>query len=289
MGAFISGATYKNAAAEAVDKDEFFSNNNLVQFVPIFKKLGIRDADVVQLYGVFKQIDIDNSGSLSVKEFFNFFALQWVTEMSRRVFTIFDADNSGELDFGEFSACAWNYLSLDDNGLLYFIFDVYDSDESGRMNYVEFRSMMLEAYGHRKRMSSNVIETMKRVEHDNVEEFMDWTKIQFVQFVNKNRSVFWPLFSLQAEMRRKIVGVNFWLNVVKRRAARFDPTVGGGLVSATDGARNLILCASNTFRLNCLIGAPQCRELHERKRFRHGRQAGKPCCHEETKGIHCCC
>ena len=112
MGAFITKATYKNAAAAAVDKEEFFSTNNLIQFVPIFKKLGIRDADVVQLYGVFKQIDSDESGSLSVDEFFNFFELQWVTPMSRRVFTLFDADKSGELDFGEFTACALSLIHI---------------------------------------------------------------------------------------------------------------------------------------------------------------------------------
>lgn len=235
MGAFITKSTYRDFAAEAVDKEEYFSNNNIVQFVPVFKKLGIRDPEVVQLHTVFKQIDIDGSGSLSVNEFFNFFDLQWVTPMSRRIFTLFDADNSGELDFGEFSACAWNYLSLDNNGLLYFIFDVYDSDESGRMSYVEFKSMMLEGYGHRKRMSANVIDTMKRVERDNAEEFMDWTKMQFVAFVNKQKSSFWPLFSLQAEMRTKIVGVNFWEAVIKRRAAKFDPTVGGGLVRIRSG------------------------------------------------------
>ncbi len=118
MGALVTKATYRNAIAEATDKDEYFSTNNLVQFVPIFKKLGIRDADVVQLHKVFLQIDVDNSGSLSIDEFFKYFELQWVTPMSRRVFTLFDADNSGELDFGEFAACSWNYLSLDDNGLL---------------------------------------------------------------------------------------------------------------------------------------------------------------------------
>ena len=57
-------------------------------------------------------------------------------------------------------------------GLLYFIFDVYDSDESGRMSYEEFKTMMLEGYGHRKRMSANVIATMKRVELQNVEEYV---------------------------------------------------------------------------------------------------------------------
>ena len=230
MGGLIAKESYKNAFAEMQDKEEFYATNNLIQFVPIFKKLNIRDADVIQLFSVFQQIDLDNSGSLSVDEFFNYFEIGWVTPMSRRIFTLFDADNSGELDFGEFTACAWNYLSLTDNGILYFIFDLYDEDESTRLTYEEFKKMMLEAYGKRKRMAANVVATMKRVELANMEEFMEWTTQEFVTFVNKQRSSFWPLFTMQTEMRHKIVGLNFWLNVVKRRAAAFDPTVGGGLV-----------------------------------------------------------
>ena len=48
--------------------------------------------------------------------------------------------------------------------------------------------------------------------------------------MRKQQSSFWPLFTLQAEMRLKILGVNFWTDVLKRRHSKFDPTVGGGMV-----------------------------------------------------------
>lgn len=38
---------------------------------------------------------------------------QYVTPMAERFFSLFDADDNGELDFTEFVMCTWNYLTLD--------------------------------------------------------------------------------------------------------------------------------------------------------------------------------
>ena len=55
------------------------------------------------MYREFTKADKDNSGALSIEEFFGAFELTFVTPLAKRAFYAFDLDGSGELDYGEFT------------------------------------------------------------------------------------------------------------------------------------------------------------------------------------------
>ena len=55
------------------------------------------------MYREFTRADKDNSGALSIEEFFGTFELTFVTPLAKRAFYSFDLDGSGELDYGEFT------------------------------------------------------------------------------------------------------------------------------------------------------------------------------------------
>ena len=54
---------------------------------------------------------MDGSGSIEVKEMLVHFDIER-TKFTRRVFGIFDDDNSGSIDFHEFVLALWNYCTL---------------------------------------------------------------------------------------------------------------------------------------------------------------------------------
>ena len=61
-----------------------------------------------KFYGIFSKIDSNRGGSISLDEFFSFFKGMGDSPFGRRLFSIFDVDHSGEIDFKEFVMSVWN-------------------------------------------------------------------------------------------------------------------------------------------------------------------------------------
>lgn len=77
-------------------------NNELLEV------LGFTLKDSKKLLYHFCLIDADQSGEISLNELMVCLDLT-DTPFNRRVFAIFDEDNSGEIDFCEFVTSVWNY------------------------------------------------------------------------------------------------------------------------------------------------------------------------------------
>lgn len=71
---------------------------------------------MAKLYGIFQAIDLDHSGSIGLKELLTHIDLN-ENKFSRRVFSIFDEDGSGQIDFREFVLSVWNYCTLSKHSL----------------------------------------------------------------------------------------------------------------------------------------------------------------------------
>jgi hypothetical protein len=76
-----------------------------------YEALGLNEKNINELYEIFKSIDIDDSGLIDILEMMARLQLE-ITPFSKRVFKIFDADSSGQLDFWEFVISTWNYCTL---------------------------------------------------------------------------------------------------------------------------------------------------------------------------------
>ena len=92
------------------------------------------------------QIDSDRSGNLDIEEMFRFLELE-TSKFTKRIFSIFDEDNSGEIDFREFVISLWSYCTLGKPALIMFAFDLYDNDGSGEIDLREVEGMLKEIYG----------------------------------------------------------------------------------------------------------------------------------------------
>lgn len=75
-----------------------------------FRALQLRGREINKLYRVFRKVDMDGSGSISVAELLTHIDVER-TKFTERVFSIFDEDGSGEIDFREFVLSLWNYCT----------------------------------------------------------------------------------------------------------------------------------------------------------------------------------
>ena len=66
------------------------------------------------------------------------------TQMAK-VFSVFDVDGSGELDFYEWAFAVWNFSTSDLNHLTEMTFDLY-SDEEGVMHHDHIEDLIVDMF-----------------------------------------------------------------------------------------------------------------------------------------------
>lgn len=76
-----------------------------------FEALCLRPTDVQHFLKTFHAIDMDGSGSIGLSELLNHLDLER-NRFTKRIFSIFDEDKSGQIDFREFVFSFWNYCTL---------------------------------------------------------------------------------------------------------------------------------------------------------------------------------
>lgn len=90
--------------------------------------------------------DKNNSQSLSVSEFLQFCNVAR-TRVAMRLFSIFDADGTGSLDFRELMVTVWHLCTLDHKGLQALVFDLYDEDNNERLDVEDMTQLLCDCYG----------------------------------------------------------------------------------------------------------------------------------------------
>jgi Ca2+-binding EF-hand superfamily protein len=91
--------------------DVFLQKDQNAGMMDQFVAMQLRKADVQKLFDVFSAVDVDGSGAIGTAELLAFLDLER-TVFTEKVFSIFDDDKSGEIDFKEFVMSLWNYCTL---------------------------------------------------------------------------------------------------------------------------------------------------------------------------------
>jgi serine/threonine-protein phosphatase 2B regulatory subunit len=76
-----------------------------------FSAMQLSKGEIRTLYRVFRKVDMDGSGNIALPELLAHIDLER-TKFTERIFSIFDEDGSGEIDFREFVLSLWNYCTL---------------------------------------------------------------------------------------------------------------------------------------------------------------------------------
>ena len=100
--------------------------------LPVEAVEGFTAEEVSRLEKRFKKLDKDQSETLSVEEFLAMPELK-ENPIVQRVVQVFDADQSGELDFKEFvkGLAMFTMKNVDRDRKLKFLFNIYDMDSDG--------------------------------------------------------------------------------------------------------------------------------------------------------------
>lgn len=82
----------------------------------LFAAMKLSKNDVLQLHKTFQKVDFDHSGSVDIVEMLTLLDVER-TKFTEHVFTVFDSDGSGKIDFKEFVLALWNYCTIGQSSL----------------------------------------------------------------------------------------------------------------------------------------------------------------------------
>ena len=101
-----------SAAAVGMGLRSFYDENpDQFRFKKDFDRLMLTEADIGRLYKAFVRVDLDMSGEVATWELLEHLKVER-TKFTKRIFRIFDEDDSGQIDFKEFVVALWNYCTL---------------------------------------------------------------------------------------------------------------------------------------------------------------------------------
>jgi Ca2+-binding EF-hand superfamily protein len=196
-----------------------------------FRKLQLNDVTIQRFYNKFQQIDTSGDGTVSLDEFYGFFAIRR-SAFGDRVFGMLDLDKSGAIDFREFVLCMWNFCTYEVDTFIEFAFRMYDLDGSEQLEMEELRDLVEEVYGDM--MANNVRVTrildVIDADGDGVISFSE-----FLEFNRRYPALLFPAYSMQNELRRRCFGEGFWQQELSKRVT----STGGRVPDVFDMLDNL--------------------------------------------------
>jgi len=187
-----------------------------------FEKLGMAEVDVAKFHKLFRRIDVDDSGKISLEELFFTMNLD-VNPLSQRLFNSFDNDISGELDFLEFTLYLWNFCSFSGESLALYSFTLYGNNN--RITYNELKGLMRDLYGERFDLNLDAQEVMNAlakvlsktgesgyITDTGVKLKGHYTYDDFKEFSRYHQVALFPLFTMQDTFKTTLSSINWKLH-----------------------------------------------------------------------------
>ncbi|KAJ1458975.1 hypothetical protein M885DRAFT_512077 [Pelagophyceae sp. CCMP2097] len=170
----------------------------------LMARLGIKSRDVRRLHGIYRKIDHDDSGQISMLEFLVFFDLER-TRFADRVFLLMDADKSGTLDFVEFLSALFLYCTFSWEGLVQYSFQLCDQDDSGSLDSEEVAKLVRHVYGDA--LDGRVKTVLQSLDADGS------GSVSYDEWRARNRAfplLLFPAFHMQEVLRARSLGGAYW-------------------------------------------------------------------------------
>ncbi|GMH54877.1 hypothetical protein TL16_g01773 [Triparma laevis f. inornata] len=184
-------------------------------------KLGCKRNQITRMFQLFMKIDEDDSGMITLDEFFKYLNTDW-SPFIGRAFNAMDSDKDGlsadQLEPDEWLIGLFNYCTLTPEALARFAFELYDDDGSEFISHDELETMVDDVFGSQNGFSreDHVKQLVDILDADGngVIEYEEWRKV-----AGKATSILKPAIVLQAFLQSKCFGQSFW----SREKARVVP------------------------------------------------------------------
>lgn len=121
------------------------------------------------------------------------------------MFTLFDYDMSGAIDFGEFVSVLWNFCTFTRYGLLALAFSLYDTDGSDTLSIAEIEEIIRQVYGIRGTIrDEKLVAALQAMSGDKVvRRDVVVSRSAFETFAVEHPSILEPALELQTEVKGK--------------------------------------------------------------------------------------
>jgi Ca2+-binding EF-hand superfamily protein len=184
------------------------------------------------------KVDANHDAFMSITEFHAMLGLKQ-SDLTKRIFAMLDRNGSQEVDFGEWLASIWIYLSFSRMSLIGLAFQLIDFDGNGIIDISETEQFVkdLSASGLGENRSVNWAELLKGIETAaNVsasalteeekrrarKKGKDITEDIFARFALKSPAILFAALHIQEVMRERIGGKGFWEKATERRAGKAE-------------------------------------------------------------------
>lgn len=184
----------------------------------LYTKMGFTEKDIAVMYNYFCEIDKDASRSVSTLELMDHIDMSSTNEKYwiKKVFSMFDDDGSGTIDFHEFTIACWSYCTLHRASLLLFAFDCYDTNHDGSLSMNEFNGLLKDLYGPQYR--DRKVAVIAALEADALGAADgDFNIDDFTVFTKTHGALLAPAFAVQDLLRQKVAGRTFWSKMADKR------------------------------------------------------------------------
>ncbi|KRX00275.1 Protein kinase-like domain [Pseudocohnilembus persalinus] len=125
--------------------NQFTKTNQLQQIIMTHMSVLLREKDILDLHKIFKQLDKNQDGYLSLQELQEGFQNEDVLQDEeskqkiQEVFEKLDLNNSGSIDYSEFIAASLQLQQHFQENQLKYIFNYIDTDKNGKLSLQELK------------------------------------------------------------------------------------------------------------------------------------------------------
>lgn len=85
-------------------------------WMEVFQAMRLKKPEVMKLYEIYVKVDCDKSGSIDVVELLTLMDIER-TVFTERIFSAFDKDHTGKVDFYEFVVSVWKFCTLGNSAI----------------------------------------------------------------------------------------------------------------------------------------------------------------------------
>lgn len=177
--------------------------------------LSLQQADLDILFTAFTDIDADDSGAIRFDELFAYFRIE-PTKFNETVFGYCDVDRRGYLTFLDFVIGIWLFLTVDQSELGGYAFILFDMDYTGILDCEEIINLIHIIHNKTTIQSTATLQVLESLKVSNesfsCEKFQYWTRTHL--------SLLEPAQSLQFNLRKNLIGENYWQQKTQYRKAQ---------------------------------------------------------------------
>uniref|UniRef100_A0A7S3HS01 EF-hand domain-containing protein n=1 Tax=Spumella elongata TaxID=89044 RepID=A0A7S3HS01_9STRA len=183
-------------------------------WMAIFNAMQFTNAEISVFYEMFVTVDSDHSGSIEIAELLDFLQIEG-SMFTERIFSAFDKDGTGKIDFFEFVVSLWKFCALGKESISVFAFDLYDTDCDGALTETEVKVMFHDLYWYGSKAVED--EASRRALKDLLSLGEGTITIEgFRPFCQINTVLMLPLLTVQSKLRTTAMGTDFWEKMSNR-------------------------------------------------------------------------